>query len=333
MSRDENDRWSNYYDLENVTKMTGLRIIEWDDIKPLTTEQKSIGLKARSRPFRQQWSAIAENLTCDIIMGFGRDQGVRGTDRRFSESYFLRLEYQNAPSRGPNSSSSSPEFQSIEQKYNFHLRSTNDTFIVQDIIERYQTVPDRLFVMLSHTFSIKTENMIVWDTIGQYIRFNEKLLDFTHRLVEEHMNPFNVNGRYIAVHYRRDDISLKCNGRISGKERLLDPYACLATLSEFEVAVNEVQIRLGPPRLPVIVTTDSKDPEERLRISRLGWSILSHEEYITDKYLGSFGAPSVDAAVLANAEAFVGTGISTMSRIAGNRQSSWHNHRPIFPSV
>ncbi|KAG0195071.1 hypothetical protein BGX33_004350, partial [Mortierella sp. NVP41] len=83
--------------------------------------------------------------------------------------------------------------------------------------------------------------------------------------------------------------------------------------------------------LPVVVTTDSDSEDDFRQIRELGWHRLDHEKYKTKETWGAFGPAMVDAGILAQADVFVGSGKSTMTRIAAARQKAWYRRKTLYP--
>ncbi|KAG0203095.1 hypothetical protein BGX28_004526 [Mortierella sp. GBA30] len=149
---------------------------------------------------------------------------------------------------------------------------------------------------------------------------------------EEFMESFDIAAPgnpvpYIAVHVRRGDIWKKCPVK--------DKASCLPPFSQYAEAVDRamtVAIKAGlSSDVPVIVATDSDSEDDLRSIQELGWHRLDHEKYETKESLGPFGPALVDAAILARANVFVGSGKSTMSQIAEARQRTWYRQPTLYP--
>ncbi|KAG0313936.1 hypothetical protein BGZ99_008467 [Dissophora globulifera] len=134
---------------------------------------------------------------------------------------------------------------------------------------------------------------------------------------------------HIAVHLRRGDIAMKCNAQ--------DRDSCMIPFEFYVDAVARARtIAAGRgliSRLPVVVTTDSKEEEDFRQIEALGWHRIDHDKYETVRLWGSFGPALADAAILAHADVLVGSGPSSMSRIAASRQKAWYHHEVVYPVV
>ncbi|KAF9331893.1 hypothetical protein BG006_005234 [Podila minutissima] len=142
-----------------------------------------------------------------------------------------------------------------------------------------------------------------------------------------------VTRPYIAVHLRRSDIINKCVNRTIGiTQEAID--SCTPSVSRFAVEVEKARVKLRARTAVdplVVVTTDTSAQEDLDAIVALGWHRVDHVQAGTNQKLGIFGAAMVDAAILAHADALVGTKVSTMSQIAEFRQRSWSQRGTLYP--
>lgn len=310
-----NQRWSDYFDLPRFASLSGLQIVEWSDIRPFTPEQAEVGAQQarmgrRSFPL---WESLAENLTCQVIYGYGDSAPVRGSDMTFARQFLFRPQFVRPPP--PNPKTKVYDRQSINVKDNSNME---DIVVIDDLLDRYATNKDQL-LFLSHTYKLKDPiAKRAWSDAAQYLYFGPKVMDYAKRLIEHRAPETKENGQYIAIHIRRGDIWMKCASK--------SPEALVTCVIPFGFYAEQVQKaqQIAGKKLPVIVTTDSKSPDDHLTIIRLGWRRLNHDLYTTEEELGIFGPAMVDAAILANAEVLIGSRSSTMSRVAQQRQMSWH---------
>lgn len=298
--------------------------MEWGDIRPLTREQTEVGLRQAQmsrRPF-PLWGSLAENLTCQVIYGYGSDEPIRSSGLTFAQQFLLRLQHVRPPPRNPKTKVYNR--QQIRVKDNTNMEDIVD---VDDLLDRYANNTDQL-LFLSHTYKLKDPvDRRAWFEVARHLYFGPKVMDYTKRLIEHRAPETKDDGKYIAIHIRRGDIWTKCAPN--------PPEAMVNCIPPFGFYAEQVQkaYRIAGKRLPVIVTTDSKSPEEHLTMIRLGWRRLNHELYTTEDELGVFGPAMVDAAILANAEVMIGSRASTMSRVAEQRQMSWHSRAVLYPDT
>ncbi|KAF9303359.1 hypothetical protein BGZ74_003932 [Mortierella antarctica] len=381
--------WSAYFDIPRFEKLTGVRVKEWADAKPLTANEIAIGVDvARRHKFSPQWDSLAENITCQITRGFGSLQGV---DKTFASLFLLRVSFVEPPPRPP---SVHLENDAISNAIN---RTPGLSFL-SDIIDRYRYNEEKS-LYLSHTYGLKSSPTVrPWDEIGQHVHFKQEVVDLALHLVQSlqtppprpntdtnvpspshsHNNNNDSNSNaipsfssspivtntaettthpspsqivlpsappaqaspeptvtrpYIAVHLRRSDIINKCVNRTIGiTQEAID--ACTPSVSRFAVEVEKARVKLRARTAVdplVVVTTDTSAQEDLEAIVALGWHRVDHVQAGTNQKLGIFGAAMVDAAILAHADALVGTKVSTMSQIAEFRQRSWSQRGTLYP--
>ncbi|KAF9929534.1 hypothetical protein BGZ67_006269 [Mortierella alpina] len=317
-----NQRWSEFFDLPRFTSLTGIKAVEWHDVRPLTNEQIEVGrqqarMGGKSYPL---WNSLAENLTCQVIYGYGDSERLHTTELTFARQFLLSPQFVRPPSRNPNTTVY--DRVKIGAKDNKNL---NDVVTFEDLVGRYGDRQDQL-LFLSHAFKLKDPSGGSRPTVGMNFYFLPTVTNYAARLIRHRAPETKENGgRYIAIHIRRGDIWQKC--RSQSEEAML---ACIIPLGRYAESVDKARKQAGA-NLPVIVTTDSRSEEDHTTISRMGWRRLNHEVYTTEEELGIFGPAMVDAAILANAEVMIGTFVSSMSRVAARRQKSWHQREVIYP--
>ncbi|KAF9098552.1 hypothetical protein BGX29_007527 [Mortierella sp. GBA35] len=330
-------RWSDFFDLERFTALSGLKTIEWHDIRPLTPEHLQIGRKqvrshGRGNPW---WPRLAGNLTCHIIYGFGESENIHTTERNFMRQFLLIPNYVRPPPRRQATTIEESEKDDTSNRAQSGTKAASastatkgnpdDIFYVDEVVERFTEYTEQV-VFLSHSYKLKDPlSPRVWNAIGQHMHFNDKVTDYARRIIRHRAPEVKETGKYIAMHLRRGDIWMKC--RTKPEEQSMD---CIPPLGHYAEAVEQAR-NLEGKRLPVLVTTDSESEGDFTTMARLGWRRINHDLYTTEQELGIFGPAMVDAAILANADFMVGTRVSTMTRIAARRQLTWHGHDPLYP--
>ncbi|KAF9182637.1 hypothetical protein BGZ51_004523 [Haplosporangium sp. Z 767] len=301
-----NQRWSEFFDIPRFTALTGVQVVEWNDIRPLTKEQIAVGkrqvhLGGKSFPL---WDSLAANLTCQVIYGFGDSERLHTTELTFSRQFLFRPTFVRPPPRNPKM----PIFSRLKigAKDNTNLE---DIVTFDDLLDRYEGNQEQL-LFLSHTFKLKDPiGGRSWEAVGKHLHFLPKVTDYATRLIRHRAPEAGESGRYIAIHVRRGDIWQKCRAK-SGDGMM----ACITPLGRYVESVEKARQMIGE-RLPVIVTTDSKSEEDHVTMARMGWRRLDHEMYTTEEELGIFGPAMVDAAILADAEIFIGTYVSSQNSL------------------
>ncbi|KAF9349787.1 hypothetical protein BGX26_011964 [Mortierella sp. AD094] len=315
-----NQRWSDFLDLPRFMDLMKIKVVEWDDVRPLTAEQIEVGrrksrLRSKTYPL---WDSLAENLTCQVIYGFGDTERLHTTEMTFSRQFLFRPQFVRPPARKPNAAT-------LDRMKVIDNAIMDDIVTLEDAVERYKDSEEQL-LFLSHTYKLKDpQRGRSWIEAGRHFHFLPKITDYAKKLILHRAPEARETGKYIAVHVRRGDIWQKC--REQTEERMM---ACITPLGFYAEAVEKAY-KIAGEKLPVVVATDSKSEEDHATIAKLGWRRLNHELYTTEQELGIFGPALVDAAILANADVMVGSYSSTMSRIAERRQRSWHGRSVLYP--
>ena len=343
-------RWSDYFDLKRFTALSGLKTVEWQDIRPLTPEHVQIGTRqvrshGKNNPW---WPKLAENVTIHVAYGFGDSENLHTTERNFLRQFLLIPKFERprpfrqttegeetgeevgegdgtgAASNDDGDDSQAQMASTLKERKKDNRRE--GIYFLDEAVERFAGYPEQV-VFLSHAYKLQDPHgPRAWTHIGRYMLFNDRVMDYARRIIR-HRAPEvkEMEGKYIAMHLRRGDIWMKC--RTKSEEQMMD---CIPPLGHYAEAVDQARNTEGK-RLPVLVTTDSESEEDFMTIARLGWKRLNHELYTTEQELGIFGPAMVDAAILAEADYMVGTRVSTMTRIAAQRQITWHGHEPLYP--
>ncbi|KAG0043586.1 hypothetical protein BGZ83_011251 [Gryganskiella cystojenkinii] len=332
-----NQRWSEYLNLTRFTETTGVQVVEWNDLRPLTTEQEAIGRERARLPIAHSyplWDMLAEDVTCHVIYGYGGSEPLHATERTFLNQFLFRPKFVRPPERNPKTLVY--DRLRIGAKDNLNME---DVVTMDDLVDRFWTLKDEGLLFLSHTFKLKDPlGPRSWGAVGQHLYFTEKVSEYAKRLIRNRAPETRTDGRYIAIHVRRGDIWQKC--RTPSPSTDVTGLACIIPLGHYAEAVEKAQMSRGKIQegssslsrpLPVLVTTDSISKKDHETMARLGWRRLNHDAYTTEQELGIFGPAMVDAWVLANAEVMVGTKVSTMTRVAARRQLSWHGHNALYP--
>ncbi|KAF9576709.1 hypothetical protein EC968_005482 [Mortierella alpina] len=398
-------RWSQFLDLPRFTELTGIQVVEWDTVRPLSHAHHQIGKDQALWGARHQksetdaWSREAQNVTCQIIYGYGApDLDVNISARYFAWHFLFRLIFVRPPTKKPDS----PVYDHAKVAPD-NLHET-DLVVMDDLVARYRDYDDETtgrlqsqgqdlqqdyqILFLSHTFKIKDpfHTNRYWLEVGRHLHFVPQLMEYATMRVnqevasdkgievvpnndpeedetkatvrtstgvgskiqdpqdqeqkeekEEEMeitHTANITAPqtrvpHIAVHLRRGDIFKKCSEK--------DRASCLIPFAMYEEAVERARVAAAKAgetsRLPVVVTTDTDSEDDFKKIRELGWHRLDHAKYNTKQTWGSFGPAMVDAGILAHADVFVGSGKSTMSRIAAARQKSWYHRETLYPQT
>ncbi|KAF9356803.1 hypothetical protein BGX26_004717 [Mortierella sp. AD094] len=378
-------RWSRYFNLPRFTYLTGVPIVEWDQVRPLTPAQRKAGRDQATLGNSQgdfletdEWARVAENLTCQIIWGYGTPPlEINHSSWNFVWHFLFRPVLKKPPPPVPGM----PDLSLAMVTGN--PEAPDELVAMDDIVARYRDNEEQMLV-LSHTFKIVDPNHKghrIWDEIGANLHFIPQLMDYTTSLLNEELqhdqgtevllnddpeekevlpkdegiepivptnknpnatdsgdlsNPgvFNITAPatripYIALHLRRDDIGNKCTKETMSR--------CIVPMELYEDAVGRARASAAArglhSRLPVVVTTDTTSQDDIQRMEQLGWHRIDHSKYKTTQLWGAFGGVMVDAAILALADEFVGSPVSSMTRITARRRTAWYHRAAHYPEA
>ncbi|KAG0266673.1 hypothetical protein DFQ27_009527 [Actinomortierella ambigua] len=318
-----NQPWSEYFDLRRLKQETGIDSVEWHEVRKMTLKQKLLGheqSRLKNEPL-PKWQAIAQNLTCHVVYGYGDWESVHTTETSFLAQFLFKPVYKLAPPRKPQTIVY--DRLKIGAKDNLHMEDIVD---VDDLVDRYADNADQL-LFFSHTFKIKDpKGRRAWPQAGVHFRFSQATLDYVTSIVSERVG-HHVD-EYIAVHLRRNDVVRKCTNPSGGNQSI---YDCTPPMDWYAAEVEKARALAGDAALPVILTTDTRDTKDLEAIEKFGWYRIDHSITQTEFEVGTFGPAMIDSAILATARVLVGTSASTMSRTAAQRQKSWFNRDALFP--
>ncbi|KAG0228836.1 hypothetical protein BGW42_001916 [Actinomortierella wolfii] len=317
-----NQPWSDYFDLQRLKEETGIDSVEWHKVRKMTLNQALIGHEQSINRYvpLPKWLAVAQNLTCHVIYGYGDWEKIHTTEVSFLTQFLFNPVFKLAPPRKPGTIVY--DRIKIGAKDNLHM---GDVVDVDDLVDRYADNTDQL-LFFSHTFKVKDPlGKRSWAEAGEHFHFADTILDYIIKAISRRVGRPVME--YIAIHLRRNDVVRKCTNP-SGAN--LSIYDCTPPLGWYAAEVEKAR-KIAGESLPVVVTTDTKDPQELETISKLGWYLIDHAVLQTEYEVGTFGPAMVDSAILANARVLIGTYMSTMSRTAARRQKSWFNRDALYP--
>ncbi|KAF8196887.1 hypothetical protein K438DRAFT_1673147 [Mycena galopus ATCC 62051] len=162
-----------------------------------------------------------------------------------------------------------------------------------------------------------------WRFVGQHMHWNPKLerLAKIYLRIALGITPRAPIPPYIAVHARRTDFKIWCEG--------VPEEDCYVELPAISRRVDEVKAEIlakkGVQVAHVIITSDEPDPSWWEEVRKLGWRWLDHSEARTEQLYGPWHPIFIDAIIHSSAVGFVGTQVSTVSLLSARRVRSW-NH-------
>ncbi|CAO3572739.1 unnamed protein product [Mortierella alpina] len=84
------------------------------------------------------------------------------------------------------------------------------------------------------------------------------------------------------------------------------------------------------PKLPVLVLTNERDPDELAKADAQNWIRVDHQRLGTLDRFGRYGPILIDGALLARARLLVGVEYSTYFQTASRRAETWYGGQAIF---
>lgn len=207
--KNTHQRWSQYMDLPKLTQLTGLPVLEWSQVRPLTEEQRQVGLDQALQsthlwgPYHSEtdtWAAVAENMTCQIVYGYGRpDFDINFSAQNFMFHFLIRPVF--VPPVAPR-----PDAPVYDRQRIVHdNQEPEDLVIVEDLLDRYNDFDGRSpedvaagkanMLFLSHTFKLKAVERggVFWKVAGKNMHFEPKLMEYaTLRINEEIKGDRNI---------------------------------------------------------------------------------------------------------------------------------------------
>ncbi|KAF9273388.1 hypothetical protein BGZ68_001561 [Mortierella alpina] len=88
--------------------------------------------------------------------------------------------------------------------------------------------------------------------------------------------------------------------------------------------------RTGDQKLPVLVLTNERDPDELAKADAQNWIRVDHQTLGTFDRFGRYGPILIDGALLARARLLVGVEYSTYFQTASRRAETWYGGQAIF---
>jgi hypothetical protein len=227
-----------------------------------------------------------------------------------------------------------------------------------------QSTTDSMWKCLSCPYFLNGPDLNdrAWKEIGLHMKFNAKVEAMVDEILDTLLpRPASVaasstrrHPEFIIVHLRRGDIVTKCKPGQDEKE-------CLVQIEEIAEKVDEIEKQRRTKalagtteqnadvvfeRLPVLVTTNEKRPEELEKLEKLGWIMLDHGDVERDDQgqikpsktkklgtmtaLGPFYPPMLDAVLLTRGDYLIGMRNSRMSQLATQRGSAWYGHTTML---
>ncbi|GAA5871894.1 hypothetical protein JCM16303_000909 [Sporobolomyces ruberrimus] len=319
--------YSNFFDLDYFSHRTNVPLTEWKDVKKR---------RVHSLPSKKK-----ETLGC---WGEGRAPDPSLPDYETDVS-FWPVPKQLATKFGVEPTTTFAGIETIDS-HNATVTKWLDSKVKQwfRTIENSPPLPDQhllCFRNLFYTSTVNTSSLEfvegskgrtpeveglgkdsdIWLEIGQYLKFTPRI----ESLVDDYLTSLigDPDQPFIAVHIRQGDF-LKLGRSTNETSTIKTKYSrgleLLHEKLEHLPALEGVELE----DLPILLATDSTDPNLLAELKRMRWTLIDHEKIGTKEMYGGWYPGLLDSAILSRAIGLVGTKQSTFTYLAERRIESWN---------
>ncbi|KAF8944054.1 hypothetical protein BGZ47_004717 [Haplosporangium gracile] len=187
--------WSQFFDLPRFMELTGVPVLEWSDVRPLDPLQYQLGVEHAARygkgPRAQEWSELAQNITCQIVYGYGApDLDINISAKYFMWHFLMRPNFVRPPPKKPET----PTYDRTRiARDNVH---EDDLVVMDDLLARYSDYEDprpeenggqATVLFMADLFNIKDprHKSRVWLEAGRFFHFLPEVIEYARVLVHE----------------------------------------------------------------------------------------------------------------------------------------------------
>lgn len=187
--------WSQFFDLPRFTELTGVPVLEWSDVRPLDPLQYQLGVDHAARygkgPRAQEWSELAQNITCQIVYGYGApDLDINISAKYFMWHFLMRPNFVRPPPKKPET----PKYDRTKvARDNVH---EDDLVVMEDLLARYRDYEDPRpeenggqvsVLFMADFFNIKDPRHYdrFWFEAGRFFHFLPEVIEYAKELVHE----------------------------------------------------------------------------------------------------------------------------------------------------
>ncbi|KAF9944799.1 hypothetical protein BGZ70_004336, partial [Mortierella alpina] len=159
------------------------------------------------------------------------------------------------------------------------------------------------------------------------------LYEDSHRQVTKDKSEIQINNTPIRSHGPFISIHVRRGDFIDYCQQHFQHalQTCLPTTQELASTLQDLLIADPSLRgLPVYVSTNEDRPEELAQFRYLGWHVLDHQRMGSREKLGVFGAMMMDQIFMAQAQVLIGVRTSTFSKVGAYRQEDWYGRKAVF---
>lgn len=328
-------RYSEFYDLESFSAQSGIPVLEWHDVKQ-TPENPPSSLT-------HHWNNFGEDFPCIANGGIG-------VENKHLYDHFRPQFLMNFKSIAPAEDTTKGKAVEYSFARDVLLKDRQD-----------ESATDTMWKCLSCPYFLNGPDLNdrAWKEIGLHMKFNAKIEAMVDEILDTLLprptaSTTRRHPEFIIVHLRRGDIVTKCKPGQDEKE-------CLVQIEEIAEKVDGIEKQRRTKalagtteqnadvvfeRLPVLVTTNEKRPEELEKLEKLGWIMLDHGDAEKDEHgqvkpsttkklgtmtaLGPFYPPMLDAVLLTRGDYLIGMSNSRMSQLAAQRGAAWYGHSTML---
>ncbi|KAF9202755.1 hypothetical protein BGZ49_007106 [Haplosporangium sp. Z 27] len=358
----QNQLWSSFFELDTFKQLTGVKVVEFQDLGNLdqitfSTQEKlkchitcGVGslrpLDSTAKEFVRQWKfdLSLSQLGVDTDKLNELTSALKGQDKEhllcISNAYNIVVPENEEWNLFGRHLYFNPTFEGVFSKT---LQGLNEKNTQREMSRQHQYISDK-----NSGRAIQSSEEYV-STAEQYseprvnkLQLNDNNDSYDHGLINSaiipnikklYRNAIDVQsqvttayGPYISIHARRGDYVDYCQQHFRHALQ-----SCLPTT--YELASMLYTVLQADPTLkglPVYVSTDENRTEELDEFRAMGWHVLDHQAMGSKELLGVFGPMMMDQIFMAKAQVLIGVRTSAFSRLGANRQEDWYGRRAVF---
>ncbi|KAG0316872.1 hypothetical protein BG000_004701 [Podila horticola] len=282
----QNQPWSKFLDLKRFTDLTGIKVVEFHQLRDREQVEMS-------------------SLKCGITCGFGSKREIDFTAKGFLKQWKFDLTLtplrQDANKLETITSLLIPyqedRYVCISNTYKISVKDKREWERFGQHLHFTQEMEDFVQEFLDTNLTPSESGQ------HRYITIHARRGDFAQYCANNFAGPKLIHCLPSTEQFAE---------RIDQVQQRLNPALALSSAS----SMTEM--------LPVFVATNERSPEELKKFSELGWRFIDHEAMGTAEKHGVFAPMVFDQLLMSHAQAFVGIQMSTFSRVGALRQRDWH---------
>lgn len=282
----QNQPWSKFLDLKRFTDLTGIKVVEFHQLRDREQVEMS-------------------SLKCGITCGFGSKREIDFTAKGFLKQWKFDLTLtplrQDANKLETITTLLTPyqedRYVCISNTYKISVKDKREWERFGQHLHFTQEMEDFVQEFLDTNLTPSESGQ------HRYITIHARRGDFAQYCANNFAGPKLIHCLPSTEQFAE---------RIDQVQQRLNPALASSSAS----SMTEM--------LPVFVATNERSPEELKKFSELGWRFIDHEAMGTAEKHGVFAPMVFDQLLMSHAQAFVGIQMSTFSRVGALRQRDWH---------